>query len=379
VVLTGILITLSAIALLLLAWQWLAARRFPMHRREINRDSHPDLTMLKPLKGADAFTEDCLRSWFAQDYPGKVQILFAVASEQDPAVAIVQKLIAQFTNVDASLVVCRALKGANVKVAKLAQIETMAKYPVLVISDADVAAPADLLTQLVLPLRDQRIGLVNCFYTLRDACNLPMRWEAVATDADFWSQVLQSNSLKPMDFALGAVMAVRRECLQQIGGFLALADCLADDYQLGHRIAKRGHKIALCPVPVACRNAPMGWGAAWKHQLRWARTIRICQPIPYFFSILSNATLWPLLLVLTSPNRFTLLLAALIFCARMIAGLDMRRRLIGRWTPADAPVLLLKDILHTAVWLMAFLGNTVEWRGRKMLLRKDGSVAQLKT
>ena len=120
----------------------------------------------------------------------------------------------------------------------------------------------------------------------------------------------------------------------------------------------------------------MNWGAAWKHQLRWARTIRVCQPVPYFFSILSNAGLWALLLALWS-HGWLALFGGICLCARIVAGLDMQRRLMGRWQVADAPVMVLKDVLHAAVWLMAFLGNTVEWRGRKMLLRKDGTVVHI--
>ena len=148
------------------------------------------------------------------------------------------------------------------------------------------------------------VGLVNCFYRLANPSTTAMRWEAVAINADFWSQVLQSQTLKPLDFALGAAMLVRRNALAEIGGFQSLADCLADDYQLGHRIAKNGHRIALCPVVAECWDAPMNWRDVWKHQLRWARTIRVCQPLPYFFSILSNATLWPLLWLVSELFRW---------------------------------------------------------------------------
>src|SRR5262249_27245117 len=134
-------------------------------------------------------------------------------------------------------------------------------------------------------------GLACCFYRLPNPSTLAMQWEAIAINADFWSQVLQAQSLKPVDFALGAVMALPRSCLEEIGGFKTLVNCLADDYQLGNRIARRGHAITLCPVVVDCWSDPMDWAAVWKHQLRWARTIRVCQPLPYFFSVLSNATL----------------------------------------------------------------------------------------
>ena len=210
-----------------------------------------------------------------------------------------------------------------------------------------------------------------------------MRWEAVAINADFWSMVLQSASIKPLDFALGAAILVRREALTESGGFIALANCLADDYQLGRRIAKKGHHIALCPVVVECWDAPMGWHDVWRHQLRWARTIRVCQPLPYFFSILSNATLWPLLWLIVSA------ISAKTFCAPLIAiacllirlGLaqNLQRRLVqSRDNVISGWFVLVKDLIQVAIWFGAFTGNTVEWRGQKMRLRRDGTLVEEK-
>ena len=207
----------------------------------------------------------------------------------------------KFPGSDAQLVVCGPLLGTNAKVSQLMEVECLAKHDLLIISDADVRVPPDLLANIIAPLQQPKVGLVNCFYRLANPTTLAMQWEAIAVNADFWSQVLQSQSLKPIDFALGAVMALPRKQLAEIGGFKALVDCLADDYQLGNRIARRGYRIALSPVVVECWSAPMDWLAVWKHQLRWARTIRVCQPVPYFFSILSNATLWPLLWLLAEP------------------------------------------------------------------------------
>src|SRR5207249_3973973 len=166
---------------------------------------------------------------------------------------------------------------------------------VIIISDSDVHVPPDLLANVVAPLCDEGVGLVSCFYRLAYPATLAMQFEAIAINADFWSQVLQAQNLKPLDFALGAVMATTRRRLESIGGFEALKDFLADDYQLGNLIARKGGRIVLCPVVVECRESPKSWREVWRHQLRWARTIRICQPVPYFFSILGNATLWPLL------------------------------------------------------------------------------------
>jgi ceramide glucosyltransferase len=364
---------LACLSVALLIWQWLAAQRFPLHQRVSDQTFAPAVSLLKSLKGCDPETAHCLRSWFAQDYAGEIQILFGVASPDDPAYAVVKKLMMEFPARDAQLVVCGPLRGANAKVSKLAELEKLAKHDLLVISDADVRVPADFLANAVVPLHDAEVGLVNCFYRLANSSTLAMRWEAVAINADFWSQVLQSKTLKPLDFALGAAMATRRKQLEEIGGFESLADCLADDYQLGHRIARKGHRIALCPVVVECWDPPHTWKSVWKHQLRWARTIRVCQPVPYFFSILSNPTLWPLLWVLLAPAKCSLTILAAALCVRILTALDLQWRLTR--SLGHVPFLWLapvKDLLQAAIWLCAFVGNTIEWRGQRFHLRRDG-------
>lgn len=393
-VLNGIFGALAALSLVLLLWQWLAARRFPLHQRRVPTAlastpqaaaptalPRPGVTLLKPLKGADAHTEKCLRSWLQQDYAGPVQALFGVADVDDPACAIVQRLMAEHPHAPAQLVVCDSRAGANAKVSKLIQLEGLAQHELICVSDADVCVPPDFLANAVAEFGSSSarasapLALLNCFYRLANPATLAMHCEAVAINADFWSQVLQSVSLKPMDFALGAVMLTRRSELAGMGGFAAIKDCLADDYQLGHRIAQRGGRIALSPLVVECWDAPAGWAAVWKHQLRWARTIRVCQPVPYFFSLLSNPTLWPALWAAVSgaPMAMGFLGAALL--VRVVVAADLQRRLAGGWPMLRygwlAPV---KDVLQVGVWLLAFLGNTIEWRGRRMKLRRDGTL-----
>lgn len=402
-VLNGIFGALAALSLVLVLWQWLAAHRFPLHQRRgqstpASRTQaaapaaapRPGVTLLKPLKGADAHTEKCLRSWLQQDYEGPVQALFGVADASDPACAIVQRLVAEHPHASAQLVVCGALAGANAKVSKLIHLEQRAQHELICVSDADVCVPPDFLTDAVAAFDsasapDKPMALLNCFYRLANPATLAMHCEAVAINADFWSQVLQSVSLKPMDFALGAVMLTRRSEVADMGGFAAIKDCLADDYQLGHRIAQRGGRIALSPVVVECWDAPAGWAAVWKHQLRWARTIRVCQPVPYFFSLLSNPTLWPALWAAVSGTRTALGFLGAALLVRLVVAADLQQRLAGDRPDSDiaaerppivrycwlAPV---KDVLQVGVWLLAFLGNTIEWRGRRMKLRRDGTL-----
>src|SRR2546430_8374317 len=210
--------------------------RFPLHRRVADKSFAPPVTLLKPLKGADAETSHCLESWLTQDYAGVVQILFGVESATDPVCELVRRLLAAHPEREAQLVICSESLGANAKVSTLIQLQRLTRHDLITVSDADVRVAPDLLTNMVSPLRDPAVGLVNCFYQLANPATLAMQWEAIAINADFWSQVLQSRSIKPLDFALGAVMATTRQQLEAIGGFNAPLAVLAGEYQLRNTV-----------------------------------------------------------------------------------------------------------------------------------------------
>ena len=397
---TVILSVLTLLSVVLLLWQFIAALRFPLHRRLADVSFTPGITILKPLKGATEHTAECLRSWLVQEYAGKAQLIFGVADESDSACEVVRQLLREFPSADAELIVAPESLGPNAKVSTLVQLARRAKHDLICISDADVLAPKDFLANAVVPLCDSSVGLVNCFYELANPVTLAMRWEAIAVNADFWSQVLQSNTIKPQDFALGAAMLTRRETLAKIGGLESLLDYLADDYELGHRIAATGARIELSPVVVECRDKPMNFRDVWRHQLRWARTIRACQPTPYFFSVLNNVTLWALLLILFGivrdvsvlgfsdsgfllrslphnppialPYKVTFVVGVAATSLRMTIGsllatwLTQKSRLNWCW------LVPLKDLLQVGIWLAAFLGNTVQWGGKKFGIKRGG-------
>jgi ceramide glucosyltransferase len=358
--------------------QWLVARRFPLHRRVTEKSFAPAVTLLKPLKGLEPETASCLRSWLVQEYGGAVQVLFGVATEDDPVCEVVRELMAAHPQVDAQLVICVESLGANAKVSTLIQLQRLAKHGVVMVSDADVRVPSDFLWNAVAPLRDEKVGASFCFYCLANPANLAMRWEAVAINADFWSMVLLGHSMNPVKYLLGAVMTARRACLDEIGGFTALADYLADDFQLGNQIAGRGHRIGICPVVAECWDRKMGWAEVWAHQLRWSRTIRVCMPCPYFASIISNATLWPLLWLLASPVKPVALAAIGCWVVRMGTGLWLQYRMTGSKSHVWYDWLILfKDLMQGAVWAGAFVGNKVDWRGRSYRVERGGKLAKI--
>jgi ceramide glucosyltransferase len=369
---------LTAVSFALTFWRWIVGLRFPLHRRMVPPASLPGLTLLKPLKGCDAETKDCLRSWFRQIYPGPVQILLGVASAEDPVCDLARELLAEFPGADAQLVICAESLGANAKVSTLRQLEPRIRHPLVMISDADVRVAPDFAANLAPHLADPAAGLVNCFYRLANPTTAAMQWEAAAINADFWTQVLQARSLKPVDFALGAVMTLPAAQLQAIGGFAALADVLADDYHLGRLVACQHKRIEFATVVAECWEAPMNWRQVWAHQSRWARTIRVCQPFPYFLSILNNSTLWPLLWLAVARQPAVLALCGGCVLFRIGSAWQQQSRLTQlpvrlayTWMP---PV---KDLLDVLVWAGSFASNRITWRGQRYRILPDGKLSKV--
>ena len=369
-----ILTSLAGFSVLLNLWQWYAAKRFRFHKKP--GDFAPPLSILRPLKGSDVETGRCLESWFVQEYPAETELLFGVASETDPVCEVVRQLMAKYPEIRAELLICKPILGANGKVSSLCYLAKRAHYEHIVISDQDVRVSRNFLSLLVPALKHDTIGLVNCFYILANPRGLGMRLEAVAVNADFWSQVLQRNMVKPMDFALGAAMATTKKRLAEIGGFEALLDYLADDYQLGNRIAQAGGLLTIAPIPVECRSVPQKATEIWSHQLRWARTIRVCRPTPYFFSILSNSTLWPLMALAARPS-FGVKLMVVALAVRVLTAQSNYARLTQQTAWIPALLAPLKDLLQTPIWFLAFLGNEIVWRDERFRVEKGGKLTRL--
>ncbi len=369
---------LAVLSSLLQLWQWAVAGRFPLHQAPATPTAPPSISLLKPLHGADPSLESCLESWFLQHYPGQREVLMGVHRPDDAAVAVVKAVMARHPDVDARLVVCPERPGLNNKACTLARLEQLARHDVVVVSDADVLARPGLLMSAAAPLMSPGVGLVNCLYRNPEPMRGVRGLEALSLNVDFWSQVLQSRSLAKQDFALGAVMALRRSDLLAVGGFRGLVDQLADDFHLGRRIRGRGLEIELATMVADCIEAPARAAEVWQHQVRWARTIRACRPVPFFLSILSNGSAWALgslacaTYLRVSPWPWCALLALRVW----VAGSLHRRMCPEVRLGASIARIWIKDLASAVVWAAAFLGNTVEWRGRRFRVQPGGTLAE---
>lgn len=364
---------LALLSAALMIWQWVAGVAFAFNIRNLVPGTLPKVSVLKPVKSMDPGTEEALESWFQQKYPGTCEIVFGVEESDESSATRLRTLLSQFPKARARVVTCPRVLGPNRKVSNLIQMVGSARGDILVVSDADVIAPPDLVAQMAGALLRPEVGLVHCLYRLANGPTAATRWEAFIVNADFWSQVLQNKTLGPLKYALGAAMAFRREDLDAVGGFERLSDVLADDNRLGRLIVGLGKRTELCPLVVDCRVGAAGWLESWRHQLRWAVTIRVCQGLPYFLSILANGTFWPLLWVAVAPSPVSIAGASIAVSLRILQGLSLeghftrRRPDWARWW-----IVPLKDLLQVLLWGTAMLKRHVIWRGHRFRVLRDG-------
>ena len=361
-----------------LLWQWWEAARLPLHQRLQKTPYAPDVTLFKPLKGCEPRTMECIASWLEQDYPGNVQILFGVADPKDPVLPELERLLKRYPAFHADIILCTEDLGANRKVSSLIQMSRKANGEVWIVSDADILAPKDLVRNIVQPLSDPQNGAVNCLYQIVAPSGFAMSLEKIGVNADFWSQVAQSLRLAEQNFCLGAVMAVNATVFRETGGFEPLANMLADDYHIGNRIHHSGKKIVLSSLVVDSIAHQANIREVWSHQLRWARTICFERPVSYGLSIISNTTFWAVLWLICGSHSSRYIIAGGVLLIRVLAVADLQHRLALDWRACRSSVLVwLKDLFQFMIWLCAFCGNQVEWRGQRFRVRKGG-VLELK-
>ncbi len=312
------------------------------------------------------------RSHCVQDYP-EYEIIFGVSEADDPALELVKRLNQEFPQHAIRMMVCEQKLGANIKVSNLAQMAREAKYDILVVSDSDIRVPSDYLRRVVAPLSDSNVGLVTCLYRGVASGTLGSRLESLGISTDFIPGVLAARAIEGgIRFGLGSTLAFRRQELQAVGGFESFADYLADDYELGKRIAVLGKEVKISDVIVETFLPRYEMSEFLQHQLRWARTVRDARPWGYAGLGLTFGLPWALLAVAATYGAswtWGLLIAGLAMRLGVTFAVG-RRVLRDRQAITMLPLLPLRDIVALLVWTVSFVGHTVVWRGDRFELKK---------
>ena len=337
------------------------------------RSTHtPPVSILKPLKGIDPEIYESFRSHCLQDYL-EYEIVFGVSDPADPAVASVERLRREFPERAIQLVICPNILGPNVKVSNLEQMVQAARHEHLIVNDSDIRVERDYLQRVIAPLADARVGMVTCLYRGVAAPTLGSRLEALGISTDFSASVLAAQLLEDgLSFGLGSTLAFRRNELNQIRGFRAIVDYLADDYELGHRIAGLGLKVVLSDVVVETHLPAYDFAGFLAHQMRWARGVRDSRLGGYIGLASTFGLMWALLnLLLAHAAPWSWAVVGAVLLLRILVALA-----VGKSTLKDSQLLgqmwllPLRDLIGVGVWLASFWGHTVTWRGDRFELRK---------
>ncbi len=331
----------------------------------------PPISILKPLCGYDEGLEENLRSFFMQDYP-EFEVLLGVHRSDDLSVPVAEKVIREFAGrIKARLIVTGESPIPNAKAFSLNRMVREAKHDVLVMSDSDVRVTPGLLLHLAREFSHKNAGLITCPYRAVPGHSIWSRTEAVGMNTELIGGVLVARMMEGMRFALGCTVAVRRNVLEDMGGFSYLQEFLAEDFVIGHRAAELGHGVLLSSYVIEHRIGSQGAMRNLGHRLRWARSTRRSRPAGYWGQIFTYPFAWAILLCTVFPAAWPALLLTLVI--RSAAALATARYVLrDPVTQKQWWLLPIQDVLGFLVWIGGFLGDTIVWRDRKCTVLRDG-------
>jgi ceramide glucosyltransferase len=340
--------------------------------------AYPPVTILKPLYRGEPGLSGNLESFFAQDYPGAIQIVFGVHDESDPAIAVVKELQARYPLLDTVIVADGALHGANAKISNLINMLPAARHDMLVLSDSDIIVSRSWLRHVTSALSQAGVGLVTCLYTGEVARGEKGLWPTLAamgTSYDFLPNVVLGTSLGLAEPCMGSTIALTRQTLDEIGGFMAFADALADDYEIGRAVRARGMTLAIPAMGVGHTTAEASLGELIRHELRWTRTIRMVNRAGHMGSVVTFG--FPIALMAAFLLDFSAL-SLYVLAVTVLARLFLKRRIDGIFGTYAGPFWLLpvRDLLSFAVFVTSQFGETVYWRGSRFSVAPSGVLSQ---
>jgi ceramide glucosyltransferase len=344
-----------------------ARRGFPIQRER------PPISVLKPLHGEEPGLYENLRSFVEQDYP-TVQIVLGMNDANDNALPVVAGLIRDIPAADIALIVGAPVRGSNRKVANLENMLPAARHDILVISDSDMRVDRRYLGVVAAPLHDPSIGLVTCLY---EGVSTGGKWSelgALHINFGFLPSALVAAALGIDLGCFGATIALRRDTLCRIGGFVPVRDELADDQRIGEAVRALGLAVVLSRYLVEARVSEPSFAELWRHELRWARTVRTITPAGFVGSVLTHAVAIALLgavatgFGLTSTIFLVISLLLRWATAGLIAG-ALGLAANGLW------LLPVRDALSFAVFVASFFGRAVFWRDQLFQVEPSGRMS----
>ncbi len=349
-----------------------ALRRF-LRRTDLRPRSEPRVSILKALHGDEPGLYENLASFCVQDYGGPIQLIMGARDSADAALAMAEHVKRAYPDKDIVLMADPTQHGTNRKISNLLNMLPKAGGDIIIISDSDVRLPPDGVSRIVGALSHPRAGLVHCLYRGRPMAGFWSQLAAMDIDTRFAASVAVGEAVGAHP-CLGPTMALRADVLAQVGGLEILADQLADDFVLGAAVRGLGLTITAPSMLIEHVFPERSLRELLVHELRWARTIRLVQPAGYAGSLITHFL--PLAFIGAALTGFSPVGVEILFdlaVFRLLQAFVLSRMMGSRH--ARLWLVPLRDLLSLIVFIGAFLGDRVEWRGTRLKVDRDGAMA----
>lgn len=335
---------------------------------------------MKPLKGCDEGLEENLKTFLNLDYPS-YEILFSVASFEDPAYPVAKKLIENNPKLGARLIVDPVNLGPNPKVNNMVRAYELASNDLVLISDSNVRVKRDYLKRMARYMRNKKVGMVTAVISGAHEKGLGGKLEAIFLNT-FYARWMKLLFFVGRPCVVGKSMLFRKTTAQRFGGINVLARYLAEDYMAGEAVRRLGLHVVLAEEPITQCIGRLGLKEFWQRHIRWGR-IRKSQAYlaflvePILGSVFSSivGAIFCYLLFRTNPLNLFFLQMVIWFLLEtpnlIKSGSGVSVSVFGLW--------ILRELLAFPLWINIALGNTVQWRGKELQLEVGGLLANEKS
>jgi len=364
--LSYILLSCSALALFLYGMAIVATlrhtRRAPL---ELPEDEYPPLSLLKPLKGTEESLEANLRSFFEQDYPGTLEIVFSATERDDPALEVARRLAVDYPDVDTRFVFSDPEFGLNPKVSNLSGALRASRHELVLQSDANVRAKPDYVRRVVAELISEDAQLLSSMVAGTGERSIGALLHNLQLSAFTAPGTCFALHWFGIVCVIGKSMLFRKKDLEDVGGLELVRDILAEDFVLGREFEKAGKKVILSPTVAVNVNVDAPVEHFIGRHARWMKMRAVIHPPGFVIDLFSSPTALALFAFIASGFDWRIGVTCLkgwgdSFLVRRTRGepLAFRHRFL-------APV---RDLLMLAVWPYAAVSRSVEWRGVRLRL-----------
>lgn len=355
------------------ASMWLMGRKCRVRARNRPAPAHaPPVSIVRPLRGVETFSEETLGATFTLDYPN-YEIIFCVQSPNDPIIPLVEKLIAAHPMCDARLLVGDDYVSPNPKLNNCVKGWEAARFEYVILADSNALPPPDYIQTMLAAFEPNTAMTVSMPIGTRPTSFWSMVECAILnTFQARWQYGAEAIGL---GFAQGKNMMWRREVLDRAGGIRALACEIAEDAASTKVIRAQNMNIRLVDMPF---EQPLGDRSAhevYSRHVRWARLRRVTFPAHYAPEFMNGSFIAAVLGAYAGlqlgGNATTAIVAAIVIIGALHGGELWLAKVCGfplDWRKPFA--LLMRDLLLPVMFVDALLFDDFVWHGNAMTVRE---------